>query len=65
MVGSVKTSSLVALELSNKTGTIEDRVYSDVSFNPQANTYQQMVIGPAGSIFELKFPKSDITVSVR
>ncbi len=57
--------SLVALELSNKTGTIEDRVYSDVSFNPQANTYQQMVIGPAGSIFELKFPKSDITVSVR
>ena len=57
--------SLVGLKISNMTGIKDDRQYSDISFNPLANTYQQMVIGPAGSIFELKYPDYDIQISVR
>tara|TARA_Y100000310_G_scaffold314639_1_gene364201 strand:- start:5798 stop:7642 length:1845 start_codon:yes stop_codon:yes gene_type:complete len=57
--------SLVDLKITNVTGTIEERVYSDVSFNVDANTFQQMVIGPDGSIFELKYPDTDIKISVR
>jgi hypothetical protein len=57
--------SLVDMEITNIVGTIEEREYSDISFNPAANTYQQMVIGPPGSIFELKFPLYDVKVSVR
>jgi len=57
--------SLVDLQVSNVVGTIEDRKYSDISFNPPANTYQQMVIGPPGSIFELRHPDYDVKVSVR
>jgi len=57
--------SLVDLKVTNVTGTVEERVYSDVSFNVDANTFQQMVIGPDGSIFELKYPDTDIKISVR
>ena len=57
--------SLVNLQVSNVVGIIDDREYSDISFNPPANTYQQMVIGPPGSIFELKYPDYDVKVSVR
>tara|TARA_Y100000034_G_scaffold123782_2_gene171078 strand:- start:253 stop:1908 length:1656 start_codon:yes stop_codon:yes gene_type:complete len=57
--------SLVDLKVTNVTGTVEDRAYSDVSFNVDANTFQQMVIGPDGSIFELRYPDNDIKVSVR
>ena len=57
--------SLVDLKVTNVTGDVEDRTYSDVSFNVDANTFQQMVIGPDGSIFELRHPDHDIKVSVR
>jgi hypothetical protein len=57
--------SLVDLKVTNVTGTVEDRAYSDVSFNVDANTFQQMVIGPDGSIFELRYPDNDIKISVR
>ena len=57
--------SLVDLEVTNVTGVVEERTYSDVSFNIPANTFQQMIIGPDGSIFELKYPDNDIRISVR
>jgi len=57
--------SLLDFDIVNLSGTIEDRVYSDVSFNVDANTMQRMVVGQPGSIFELKFPANDIVVTVR
>ena len=57
--------SLIDFDIVNLSGTIEDRVYSDVSFNVDANTMQRMVVGQPGSIFELKFPANDIVVTVR
>ena len=57
--------SLVDFRVVNITGAIEDRSYSDTSFNVASNTIQQMIVGPPGSIFELKYPAKDITVTVR
>lgn len=57
--------SLVKIKCVNLTGNIEERVYSDVSFNIDANTYQEMIVGPDGSMFELKYPDKDIIVTVR
>jgi len=52
--------SLVDLKVSDARGTVEDRVYSDISFNVDANTFKGMIVGPPGSIFELKYPNNDI-----
>jgi len=52
--------SLVDLAVNDIRGTVEDRMYSDISFNIDANTYRGMVMGPPGSIFELKYPEHDI-----
>jgi hypothetical protein len=57
--------SMVDIKLVNLTGVVEERSYSDVSFSVDGNTYQQMVVGPPGSIFELKYPNKDIIVTVR
>ena len=57
--------SLVDLQVQSVNGTVEERVYSDISFSVKSNTYQQMVIGPPGSMFELKYPDYDVRVSVR
>ena len=57
--------SMVDIKLRNLTGIVEERQYSDVSFSVDGNTFQQMVVGPPGSIFELKYPNKDIIVTVR
>jgi hypothetical protein len=57
--------SMVEIKLVNLTGLVEERQYSDVSFSVEGNTYQQMVVGPPGSIFEMKYPAKDIVVTVR
>ena len=57
--------SLVDVKCANMTGKVEERQYSDVSFSVDGNTFQQMVVGPPGSIFEMKFPNKDIIVTVR
>tara|TARA_Y100001970_G_scaffold294352_1_gene451285 strand:- start:7688 stop:9532 length:1845 start_codon:yes stop_codon:yes gene_type:complete len=57
--------SMVDIKLVNLTGVVEERTYSDVSFSVDGNTFQQMVVGPPGSIFELKYPNKDIIVTVR
>ena len=57
--------SMVDIKLVNLTGVVQERTYSDISFSVDGNTYQQMVVGPPGSIFELKYPNKDIVVTVR
>lgn len=57
--------SLIDLKIVNISGVIEERVYSNVSFNVDTNTIQNMVVGPPGSIFELKHSNKDIVVTVR
>ena len=52
--------SLVDLKLKDIRGTVEDRVYGDISFNVDANTFKGLIVGPPGSIFELKYPNNDI-----
>ena len=52
--------SLTNLKVVNLRGTNEERVYSDVAFNVDGSTYRRMIIGPPGSIFELKYPDNDI-----
>ena len=53
--------SMPSLEFSNAFGTIGSYTYSDIEFDLKANLYKGLIIGPAGSIFELKYPDSDIT----
>ena len=52
--------SLVDLVIQNKTGTEEDRTYSETVFDVESNTTHGMVVGTPGSIFELKYPNYDI-----
>lgn len=52
--------TLVDMTLTTRRGIIDDRVYSDASFNIDANTVKGLIIGPAGSIFELRYPDHDI-----
>ena len=52
--------SLVELDVGPRAGTIEGRAYSDVSFDFSKATVRNMIMGPEGSIFEMKHPTSDI-----
>ena len=59
----INTTGVIALtdlEVINMQGQIEDRIYSDASFNVDASTIKGMIVGPPGSMFELKFPDYDI-----
>ncbi len=57
--------SFVELQLFNINGQTDGRSYSEVSFNFESNTFQQMVVPLEGAMFELKFPDNDITATVR
>ena len=52
--------SLLEFEIFNIRGVVEERIYNPQSFNVIANTRNGMLIGPPGSIFELKHPEFDI-----
>tara|TARA_Y100000592_G_C5475739_1_gene322163 strand:- start:3581 stop:4135 length:555 start_codon:yes stop_codon:yes gene_type:complete len=56
--------SLNKLEIFNITGEIGDRNYSSFNFDIQSNMFKGMVVGPPGSVFELKYITSDIFGSV-
>jgi hypothetical protein len=56
--------TLQTLNVRNVTGNIGTRVYSDVQFDPIANTNRGLVIGPPGSIFEVRFKENDLIGSV-
>lgn len=53
--------SVYSLEFSNVVGTVSALPYSVSSFNVKANTRDEIIYCPAGSIFELKYPTIDIT----
>lgn len=65
LLNSEGVMSLIDLKVVNLYGQIEDRLYSDVPFDISANTAQQIIVGPPGTIFELKFPESDIRATVK
>ena len=52
--------SLLEFEVFGVRGAVEDRDYSPASFNVVANTRNGMVVGPPGSIFEVRYPDKDI-----
>jgi hypothetical protein len=52
--------TLTDINVSTIRGIVEDRVYSGVSFDVDANTTKGLIIGPPGSIFELRYRKYDI-----
>jgi hypothetical protein len=57
--------SLVDFKVSNLSGKIDTRTYSDVTFSVDGNTIQEMIVGPNGSMFEVRYPSDDIVVTVR
>jgi hypothetical protein len=60
--GVVAVNSIKAI---SKTGTGVSGEYSDFIFDIDSNTFNQFIVGPVGSIFELKFPDDDIIGYVR
>ena len=55
--GIVAVNSIVVKGLN---GTVQNRAYSDEPFDARASTIKGMVVGPPGSIFEVRFPANDI-----
>lgn len=49
-----------SLNIKCMSGVINNKTYSDVSFDVTANTAKGMIIPPRGAIFELKYPDVDI-----
>lgn len=52
--------SLQSLNIRNIIGTIGTRTYSEVQFDVGAHTNRGLVIGPPGSIFEVRYKDKDI-----
>ncbi len=52
--------TVVDVKFRNMAGTVSERVYSDSIFDVNANTSKGLIIGPPGSIFEIKYPNFDI-----
>lgn len=52
--------SLQSLNLRNITGTSGTRTYSDVQFDVNGNTNRGFVMGPPGSIFEVRYKEDDL-----
>jgi hypothetical protein len=44
----------------NVNGTINNRIYSDESFDVESNIYKGVIIPPPGGIFEIRYPDVDI-----
>ena len=55
--------SIVDLKFSNPQNLARSRPYSNNSFSPTSNTFKGLIIGPPGSIFEVKYPEFDIVGS--
>jgi hypothetical protein len=52
--------SVIKMEFFNASGTYNNRVYSDFSFDVKENTRKGMIYPPPGGMFEFKFPDLDI-----
>jgi hypothetical protein len=55
--------SITEINIQGISGEFDNRPYSDVFFDASSNTSRGMIIGPPGSIFELKYPETDIIVT--
>ena len=53
--------SMISLEFINAYGPVGNKIYSEYQFDMDANLYKGLIVGPPGSIFEIKHPDSDIT----
>jgi hypothetical protein len=60
IIGSQGVVSLVDFQVTNLTGTIDGRPYSDQTFSIPAHTNRGIIIPPDGSIYEVRFPNDDI-----
>jgi len=52
-----------SIDIKNQTGTVGNsnpRQYSDIQFDVEANTDRGIVIGPPGSMFEIRYKSYDI-----
>jgi len=52
--------SVDSIKFNNLYGTVKNREYSPVSYDPQLNTRNQIIYPPDGSIFEIKYPDVNI-----
>jgi hypothetical protein len=52
--------SVNKLKIENLFGTNGNRTYSEAFFDVDANTTRGMIVPPAGSIFEVKYPEFDV-----
>jgi hypothetical protein len=61
IINSSGVLSLISLDFNNIYGIEGDKTYSDYDFDMTANLYKGLIVGPPGSIFEIKYPNSNIT----
>lgn len=52
------------VQFNNVTGIVNNRQYSNDTFDVAANTKQGIILAPEGSIFEIRFPEVDIVGKV-
>ena len=52
--------SLVEMIVENRTGVIDDLMYSDSYMNIEASTVNGIIIPDTGVIFEVRYPDTDI-----
>ena len=52
--------SVQDVRVRNVTGTVGTRTYSDVQFDVTSNTTRGIVVGPHGSMFEIKYRDFDL-----
>lgn len=55
--------SLVNLEFLNRSGNVGDSIYSSYQYDIELATTRGIIIPPAGGIFEIKYPNSDVVVA--
>ncbi len=60
ILGTSGVISLADLQILNRSGVVDGRGYSDVQFDFISNTAKGVIFGQPGSIFELRYPTSDI-----
>jgi hypothetical protein len=52
--------SIDKLKFENVTTSLDNRQYSDVTFDIESNTVKGLIIPPTGGIFEIRYPEVDI-----
>ena len=55
--------SVVDVKFKNMHGNVMDRTYSNIKFDVNSNIRKKLLIGPPGSIFEMRYPDFDIVGS--